>query len=174
MHGFFAYYKFNCLATHKQKIMPTLSRTQSTPAGNTAYEPRTAAENAQSSDSEGQIVQDQPSTWLRAPAPARFVRKQSKTDIKGQERSSNVTSAVTQIDCASNMPATVEIDADLWNFANHRNSLGRAHTLSIQSKYYLAHRQHVAEELTKADMAPATQVDSCNELWDGFLRVLSV
>ena len=154
--------------------MPSLSRTKSTPAGKIAYETRIAADNAQSNDSENQIANmtDRPSTWLRAPAPARFVRKQNKAEIKGHPRSSNV--ADMEIDTLSNISATVEIDADVWTFANNRNSTGRTHTLSTQSKYYLAHRQHVAGELTKVDLAPATLGDSSDELWDGFLRMLSV
>ncbi len=117
-------------------------------------------------------MSDRPSTWLRAPAPARFVRKQSKDEKKNT--SSGLSSDKMQVDCASSIPATVEIDADLWTFANTRNSIGRTHTLSTQSKFYLAHRQYVAEALTKADMVPTTNGDSCNALWDGFLRVLSV
>jgi hypothetical protein len=78
------------------------------------------------------------------------------------------------IECDSNISAMVEIDSDVWTFAINRNSTIRAHTLSTQSKYYLAHRQHVAEELTKDDMVPAIQSDSCDELWNGFLLELSV
>ncbi len=156
--------------------MPSLSRTRSWPAGEIACDARQAAHNAQSSAVEDQIQQmsDRPSTWLRAPAPARFVRKQKKTGAKEQPRSSNDSSGIVKLDRDSRTSATVEIDAELWNFSNSRNSTGRAHALSTQSKYYLAHRQHVAGELTKADAVATTQGESCDELWDGFLRVLSV
>jgi hypothetical protein len=142
--------------------MPLLPRTRSSPDGKIA-----------SSHLEDQFVHtsDQPSTWLRAPTPARFVRKQNKEGKKGQP---DVSSKNTHIHRESSISATVEIDADVWTFANNPNSPGRAHKSSTQSKYYLAHRQHVAEELTKAETVPTTRVESSNELWDGFLRVLSV
>jgi hypothetical protein len=155
--------------------MPSLSRTRSWPAGEIACVSRQAAHNTQSSNVEDQIQQsDRPSTWLRAPAPARFVRKQNKPGAKEQPRSSNDSSEIVKLGSDSSTSATVEIDAEVWTFANNRNSTGRAHALSTQSKYYLAHRQHVAGELTKADAVATTQGESCDELWDGFLRVLSV
>jgi hypothetical protein len=163
--------------------MPTISRVRSLPAGKNepAYESKRTADNADNaqngSDLKDQIVcmSGRPSTWLRAPAPVRFVRKQNKEEVQGQLRSSNISSAEMGIECVSRISATVEIDPEVWTFANTRNSMGRTHTLSTQSKFYLAHRQYVAVELTKADMVPTPAAgDTCNELWDGFLRVLSV
>ncbi len=69
---------------------------------------------------------------------------------------------------------TTEINAVMWTFANNRNSTGRAYTISTQSKYYLAHRQHVAEDLIMSDSVPDILGDTCNKLWDGFLLDLSV
>ena len=155
-----------------------MSRTQSSPAGKMAFESRNAPDTTQSSKLADRIahMSDQPSTWLRAPAPARFVRKQNKeTTIRGQPNTSNHVSSVDmKIDSVSNTSATIEIDADLWSFAYNGNSTGRAHTLSTQSMYYRAHRQHVAEELTKNDILPAALEHTCDELWDGFLRELSI
>ena len=131
-----------------------------------------AAASVQRRDSEDQFtpMSDRPSTWFRAPAPARFVRKQNRVDIK----SPNVSWENMDIACESNTSASVEIDVDIWTFANSRNSTGRAHSMSTQSKYYLAHRQHVAGELTKSETVQTAADNSSSELWDGFLRVLSV
>jgi hypothetical protein len=142
-------------------LMPSLARTQSSPDGKSA---------SRDLGNQADLEESQPSTWLRAPAPARFVRKQNKE----ASRTANASSEDMKIDYASNISATIEIDPDIWSFSINRNSTGRVHALSTQSKYYLAHRQHVAGELTKADTASSTQDDACNVTWDGFLRVLSV
>ena len=112
-------------------------------------------------------IADRPSTWLRAPAPARFVRKQNRVE------SSSVSQENMDLACESNTSATAEIDDDIWTFANRRNSTLRAHTTSTQSKYYLAHRQHVAGELTEAETVQTAPDSSCDALWDGLLRALS-
>lgn len=115
----------------------------------------------------------QASTWLRAPAPARFVRKQSKVENKGHCGTLPQSSEQPPADCVSIIPISVEIDADQWTFTNDRISTIQMHTLSTQSKYYIAHRQYVAEQLTKTETRLANEADSYNELWDGFLRELS-
>ncbi len=133
------------------------------------------SEKIASSDLEDQIahMSVRPSAWLRAPAPIRFVREQ-KADIKEQHILSNVSSKNMKTDCDSNI-TTVEIDRAVWAFAINGNFTGRAHMLSTQSKYYLAHHHHVAGELTKAETVPwTTRGESCNELWDEFFLVLSV
>ena len=137
-----------------------------------AFEFSKAAGSARSRNSDDQIAPtaDRPITWIRAPAPARFVRKQNRVDIK----SSSVSPENMDIACESNTSATVEIDDDIWTFANRRNSTLRAHTLSTQSKYYLAHRHHVAGELTEAETVQTAPDSSCDALWDGLLRTLSV
>jgi hypothetical protein len=119
-------------------------------------------------------MSDRHSTWLRVPDPARFVCKQNKAEAKSQNRFPNMFSKGTKIKCDSSISAVVEIDADVWTFADNRNSTGPAQGLSTYSRYYLAHRQHVAGELSKGDMVQATKTDLSDALWDGFLRELSV
>jgi hypothetical protein len=159
--------------------MPSLNRAMSWPAGKMNYNSNKLADNDQSRDLKDQIahMSDRPSTWLRAPAPSRFVRKQNKVDLKSPSMASeDIEQACDPNTSATvdNTSATVDIDAEMWTFAKNRNSTGRAHTLSTQSQYYLAHRQHVAGELTKAETVSPSPSDLCSELWDGFLRVLSV
>jgi hypothetical protein len=138
------------------------------------------AYDAQGIDLVDQIVQvsERSSTWILAPEPVRFMRKQNRAErfleITKLSPMSSFMSAGTEIENMSNNSATAEIDSGVWNFANNRNLIERTHTLSSRTKYYQAHRQHVAEELIKSDTVPTMLGDSCSKLWDGLLLELSM
>jgi hypothetical protein len=116
--------------------------------------------------SDGTCISNQTNSWLRAPAPARFTRKQGKVGAAAghPENSENIKVSASEYE-------PVHVDVDLWTFDIQRNTYHR----STGSKYYTAHRQYVAKELTKTDAASCTNLnDDDTEYWDEFLRFLSV
>ncbi len=91
-------------------------------------------------------MSDRHSTWLRVPDPARFVCKRDKAEAKAQNRFPNMLSKGTKIDCDSSISAVVEIDADVWTFADNRNSTGPAQGLSTYSRCTILHIASMSPE----------------------------
>ncbi len=112
-----------------------------------------------------------PNSCLRAPNPSKFVRKQRKSEST-QIHQGHLANEEFK-DRAENFQDTVEIDrgADLWTFANQQNFFER----STKSNFYTAHRHYVTDELTKPDISFTTSyLNTDNDVWDGFLRILSL
>lgn len=153
-------------------------RTTSSPATSTTV---SSAEEKILSNSYSAISDDQVRSWScnypRAPPPARFVRKQKKVQTAQgkQERPAN-SNPPKIMDIVENVPATVEIDADLWTCSgNGTSGTGSLYKRSIESKYYIALRQYVAEVLTKSEHTSFVENNYIdNDSWDVLLRVMSV
>jgi hypothetical protein len=111
-------------------------------------------------------MSDQGSTTIRpplAPAPVKFVRKHSKAEA--QQTANSNSKEVT--DSAEHV---AETNDGIWGGPDY------PYKESTESKYYTAHRQHVAEQLKTSYFPSITHDDSDpeNDLWDGLLRILSL
>jgi hypothetical protein len=89
-----------------------------------------------------------------APAPTRFVRKQKKDCAKSfVNRAGSLT---------SHRPVIEDVGGDTCEFASSANAK------SLTSKYYVAHRQYVAELL----VSPDPLLEKCLEMWDEHMEAL--
>ena len=111
-----------------------------------------------------------PRSSLSVPPPAKFVRKHStvQPSQRQQEQSANFPNSNVKDYEENIIAARVS--------ANQRNSFG---SYSIESEYYIAHRQYVAEEIARSDIMSFSHYDDTDDvIWDGLImplmRVVSV
>jgi hypothetical protein len=137
-------------------------------------DPNMAASNSTAGNKDDQVV-DCSTSWLRAPAPAKFLRRQIRAETSlRQHRQPEISKNNKATVSVGNTADNVDIDADLWTFSNNQNSVGSCKR-STESKYYIAHRQYVSKELTNSEIKFCLNDDNAEpEIWDGFLRALSV
>ena len=92
-----------------------------------------------------------------APAPTRFVRKQVKG--KAAEHHKNAFLA------AKHSATLIGLEDDIWAFDSGTNQR------DVDQKYYVAHRQYVAQEIASSIISPA--MDARHENWGRLRDIVS-
>jgi hypothetical protein len=132
-------------------------------------------------DDQIETLPNRSSSWIRAPAPVKFVRRQGKVEIAQGQRGQTENLEPDKVKASEeNISNNINFDlsTDKCNSGKQRNAqliFFGSSKRGTESKYYKAHRLNVAEELKKSEYESSNNYNNAdNDTWDGVMRVLSV